>query len=111
MYKFSFRFSIVTHHVIYYTGWLIIYLIYSSKINLGFQRPRATSYRNQDDCFNVDCNEFSEDFDFEKNLALFDKQALYDEVYSGSDGEVRYTIIMQSVLVLCCHQNVVIKSV
>ena len=55
----------------------------------AFQRPRATSFRNQDDCFNVDCNEFSEDFDFEKNLALFDKQALYDEVYSGSDGEVR----------------------
>lgn len=47
------------------------------------------SFRNQDDCFNVDCNEFTEDFDFEKNLALFDKQALYEEVFSGSDGEIR----------------------
>ncbi|CAK8698294.1 unnamed protein product [Clavelina lepadiformis] len=52
-------------------------------------RRRIASHRQQEDCFNIDESELNQDFDFEKNLALFDKQALYDEVYSGSDGEIR----------------------
>nr|XP_002123787.1 enhancer of mRNA-decapping protein 3-like [Ciona intestinalis] len=52
-------------------------------------RQKSGRNRNAPDCFNIDQSELDEDFDFEKNLALFDKQAVFDEVYSGSDGEVR----------------------
>ncbi|XP_002123787.2 enhancer of mRNA-decapping protein 3-like [Ciona intestinalis] len=52
-------------------------------------RQKAGRNRNAPECFNIDQSELDEDFDFEKNLALFDKQAVFDEVYSGSDGEVR----------------------
>ncbi len=36
--------------------------------------------RSKDDCFSAPMKSFMDDFDFEKNLALFDKQAVFDEI-------------------------------
>nr|CAB3240808.1 enhancer of mRNA-decapping protein 3-like [Phallusia mammillata] len=39
-------------------------------------RQRIDSHSGLDDCFSIDQAELNEDFDFEKNLALFDKQSI-----------------------------------
>lgn len=53
----------------------------------GNGRYRSNDHR-EGDCFNIDDSELNEDFDFEKNLALFDKNAVYDEMFAN-DGETR----------------------
>jgi len=53
----------------------------------GNGRYRANDHR-EGDCFNIDDSELHEDFDFEKNLALFDKHAVYDEMFAN-EGETR----------------------
>lgn len=53
----------------------------------GNGRYRLNDHR-EGDCFNIDDSELNEDFDFEKNLALFDKNAVYDELFAN-DNETR----------------------
>ncbi len=39
-----------------------------------------TNRRAKDDCFSAPAHSMLDDFDFEKNLALFDKQAVFEEI-------------------------------
>lgn len=43
----------------------------------------------REDCFSAPSESFHMEFDFEKNLALFDKKAVFEEIENGtvSDGE------------------------
>lgn len=63
----------------------------ASDVNCVLQSRRATTPRKADrqrqknhDCFN-DLEIFVDDFDFEKNLALFDKQAVFEEIEKGRE--------------------------
>lgn len=63
----------------------------ASDVNCVVQNRRATTPRKTDrqrqknhDCFN-DLEIFIDDFDFEKNLALFDKQAVFEEIEKGRE--------------------------
>lgn len=40
----------------------------------------GSSNFKQNECFEIDHSEMNTDFDFEKNLALFDKLAVYEEM-------------------------------
>lgn len=42
----------------------------------NYQRGR----KMREDCFSSLHNDFMDEFDFEKNLALFDKQAVFEEI-------------------------------
>lgn len=52
-----------------------------------YSRVRKGLYIKDEDTFDNDPQDMTEDFDFAKNLALFDKVAVYNEINSGSDGE------------------------
>lgn len=54
-------------------------------------RSKKGLYRQTEDCFSTNVADMTEDFDFAKNLAMFDKAAVYQEINSGSDGEVLLT--------------------
>ncbi|XP_039248184.2 enhancer of mRNA-decapping protein 3-like [Styela clava] len=52
-----------------------------------YSKVRKGLYNRDDDTFDNNPQDMTEDFDFVKNLALFDKLAVYNEINSGSDGE------------------------
>lgn len=54
-------------------------------------RSRRGLYKQTEDCFSTDVADMTEEFDFAKNLAMFDKLAVYQEINSGSDGEALLT--------------------
>lgn len=54
-------------------------------------RSKKGLYKQTEDCFSTNVADMTEDFDFAKNLAMFDKAAVYQEINSGSDGEVLLT--------------------
>lgn len=55
--------------------------------------PRKIEFRKKQqtrqDCFSAPVDSFLDDFDFEKNLALFDKKAVFEEIESAQPEEVR----------------------
>lgn len=57
--------------------------------------PRKIEFKNRkqarQDCFSAPVDSILDDFDFEKNLALFDKKAVYEEIESGSPDSVFVT--------------------
>ncbi|KAK3097432.1 hypothetical protein FSP39_009602 [Pinctada imbricata] len=47
-------------------------------------RKRSQSRDQQDDCFSAPNHSYLTDFDFEKNLALFDKKAVFEEIENAN---------------------------
>ena len=62
--------------------------------------------RNED-CFGASVDAFDGEFDFEKNLALFDKQAVFDEIDSRKTwNNIRAASDKQTVAKFKCDENV-----
>ncbi len=52
--------------------------------------PRQKYYQKDEDCFDVDVDNFhGKEFDFERNLALFDKRRILEEIESNQPDVVR----------------------
>ena len=56
--------------------------------------PRKIEFRNKkqqsrQDCFSAPVDSFLDEFDFEKNLALFDKKAVFEEIESAQPEVVK----------------------
>lgn len=77
-----------------------------NKRSKRFERSRKHSLN--DDSMEDITNYYSDDFDFEKNLALFDKQAVFEEIEKNSNqSNSKFNGYMQSQNNYKCYENVI----
>lgn len=55
----------------------------------GHRTPNKRHQQRDEDCFGVDVNMIHKDFDFERNLALFNKQLVFEQIESNQPDVVR----------------------
>ncbi|XP_074650254.1 enhancer of mRNA-decapping protein 3-like [Tubulanus polymorphus] len=60
----------------------------------------------KDDCFSAPVESFLEEFDFEKNLALFDKQAIFEEIENNMKPDVVRNTDKRAPTKYRCDENV-----
>jgi len=51
--------------------------------------PKQRHYQRDEDCFDIDMGNMGKEFDFERNLALFDKRRVLEEIESNQPDVVR----------------------
>ena len=51
--------------------------------------PRQRHLQRDEDCFDIDMGNMGKEFDFERNLALFDKRRVLEEIESNQPDVVR----------------------
>lgn len=71
---------------------VLCFLYVASEVKKKSSTPRKIDFKKRstpkEDCFSAPTESYLADFDFEKNLALFDKKAVFEEIESSGNGTV-----------------------